>query len=128
MLADAYAAHCALWPAIRSVAEAHLEWAPPVVIEGWALLPEFVTPTLDSRAAAVWLSASRSILSGRIKKDGFLSSSERALQGFLDRSAEFDQRMRRSVPRHLLVEVLPQATVELLAEQCWKVTSSADEA
>jgi 2-phosphoglycerate kinase len=126
LLADANAAHNALWPVIRDVAEAHLEWAWPAVLEGWALLPDFVMPLLGPRVAAVWLCASRSILRARIRKDGFLERSEQSFQGFLERSVAFDQQLRGCVPSNLLVEVRPRAAVEKLAEKCWKLVSDAE--
>jgi 2-phosphoglycerate kinase len=35
--------HDALWPAIAAVTHAHLQWAGPVILEGWQLDPDRVT-------------------------------------------------------------------------------------
>jgi 2-phosphoglycerate kinase len=128
LLADAFASHRALWPAVWSVAKAHAEWAPAAIVEGWALLPEFVLPVLGPGVAAVWICASPSTLRRRIEEDGFLAGNEQASQSYLDRSVAFDQWLRAATPRHLLVEVPPHATIEDWAERCWDVAGSRGEA
>jgi len=63
-LDHALRAHRALWPAIESVIHEHATWAPPCIIEGWALLPELVAGVRG--ATAVWLEVPEPAIVARV--------------------------------------------------------------
>jgi 2-phosphoglycerate kinase len=70
LLDEALRAHRALWPAIEAVIRRHLEWAGPLVIEGWALLPDLVATIQARRLGAVWLEAPEPTMRLRLQAEG----------------------------------------------------------
>jgi hypothetical protein len=51
--------HQALWPAIAAVIHAYLQWAGPVILEGWQLDPERVRAVTHPPLRACWLPGGR---------------------------------------------------------------------
>ena len=97
-LEDAQRAHRALWPALRAVIVAHARWAPPAIVEGWALLPDLVAGLRTESVAAVWLDCTSALLEGQLRVGaGFLAGArqpERAIHGFTARSRGFTRWLR----------------------------------
>ena len=48
LIQDAENQHLAAWPAVESVIRSHADWAGPIVIEGWALMPEAVAGIIEN--------------------------------------------------------------------------------
>jgi 2-phosphoglycerate kinase len=42
LIQDAESQHQAMWPALEAIIKSHTDWAGPIVVEGWALMPEAV--------------------------------------------------------------------------------------
>ena len=81
--------HRALWPAIESVIAAHARWAPPAIVEGWALLPDLVA-SLDE-IAAVWIGVSAQVIETRVRER------ESLLNGATDPDGLVEALVERSV-------------------------------
>ena len=92
--------HHALWPAIVAVIHAHLQWAGPVILEGWQLDPAHggVFPHLQLRAC--WLLADDAVLEARLRADtGFYQGCadvERFIRHYLARSRWVNDGVRRA--------------------------------
>jgi len=61
--------HQALWPAIAAVIHAHLQWAGPVILEGWQLDPERVRAVSHPQLRACWLLVDEAVLAARLQAD-----------------------------------------------------------
>jgi hypothetical protein len=66
---DALRAHHALWPAIEAAIRRHLLWAGPVVIEGWALLPDLVVTMTSPSLRAVWIEVPEATMRLRLEAE-----------------------------------------------------------
>jgi dephospho-CoA kinase len=64
---DSFTSHKALWPAIDAVADRHVTWDCPAIIEGWALLPELVQKNYPN--SGVWISTPSHIIIDRLKAE-----------------------------------------------------------
>jgi hypothetical protein len=80
--------------------------SPPVIAEGFRLLPELVRPYLDAPNRAVWLLPTPDFRQAAFESRGTLwqiaaktSEPRRALQNLLERDRIFTQRLRHEVTR-----------------------------
>ena len=99
---------------------------PPVIAEGFRLLPELVLPLLDVRARAVWLLPTPDFRRAALESRGSLwsiagrtSDPERALANLLERDRMFTDRLRQQTRRLGLraIEVDAGMTEDDLTEQ-----------
>jgi hypothetical protein len=79
---------------------------PPVVVEGFRLLPHLVAPHLDGRSRAVWLLPTPEFRRAAIESRGSLweisgrtSDPEHALRNLLDRDRMFTERLSTETAR-----------------------------
>jgi 2-phosphoglycerate kinase len=116
--------HDALWPAIVAVIHAHLQWAGPVILEGWQLDPDRVTPLTHPQLRACWLLVDDAVLEARLRADTAFyqgaSDVERLIRHYLARSRWANDRVRRAAVRaaSMVIHVGPEETVEALVTQC----------
>ena len=103
-----------------------LQAGPPVIAEGFRLLPELVLPLLDVRTHAVWLLPSPDFRRAALESRGSLWSiagrttdPERALANLLERDRMFTDRLRQQTRRLGLraIEVDAGMTEDDLTEQ-----------
>jgi 2-phosphoglycerate kinase len=116
--------HDALWPAIVAVIHAHLQWAGPVILEGWQLDPDRVTSLTHPQLRACWLLVDDAMLEARLRADTAFyqgaSDVERLIRHYLARSRWANDRVRRAAVRaaSMVIHVGPEETVEALVTQC----------
>jgi 2-phosphoglycerate kinase len=116
--------HDALWPAIAAVIHAHLQWAGPVILEGWQLDPDRVTSLTHPQLRACWLLVDDAVLEARLRADTAFyqgaSDVERLIRHYLARSRWANDRVRRAAVRaaSMVIHVGPEETVEALVTQC----------
>jgi 2-phosphoglycerate kinase len=116
--------HDALWPAIAAVIHAHLQWAGPVILEGWQLDPDRVTSLTHPQLRACWLFVDDAVLEARLRADPAFyqgaSDVERLIQHYLARSRWATDRVRRAAVHaaRMVIHVSPEETVEALVTQC----------
>ncbi len=90
LIADTHVYHKALCPAIRRLIEIHCTWSTPLLLEGWALYPRFVSRLPYENITSLWLIAADGVLETRLKKNmGFLQNAKKpalAAKNYLLRS------------------------------------------
>jgi 2-phosphoglycerate kinase len=116
--------HDALWPAIAALIHAHLQWAGPVILEGWQLDPDRVTSLTHPQLRACWLLVDDAVLEARLRADTAFyqgaSDVERLIQHYLARSRWANDRVRRAAVHaaSMVIHVGPEETVEALVTRC----------
>jgi 2-phosphoglycerate kinase len=116
--------HDALWPAIAALIHAHLQWAGPVILEGWQLDPDRVTSLTHPQLRACWLLVDDAVLEARLRADMTFyqgaSDVERLIQHYLTRSRWANDRVRRAAVHaaSMVIHVGPEETVEALMTRC----------
>jgi 2-phosphoglycerate kinase len=82
--------HQALWPAIAAVIHAHLQWAGPVILEGWQLDPDRVWAVSHPHLRTCWLLVDEAVLEARLQADTAFyqgcTDVERLIRHYLARS------------------------------------------
>ena len=117
---DALRSHRALWPALQAVIEAHASWADPVVIEGWALLPELV----GERVAALWIGVPEHVLQARVRARFSVHEEKRELEAFIRsftaRSVRLQRWLRQETARmgFAYLDLLGSESPEEVARLC----------
>lgn len=114
-----------LWPSIRELVTRHAtDGGEHLIVEGSALWPESVKSLQVQRVAAVWLTASDSLLQRRIADASRLAEAtgdERLLiEKFLERTLRYNQRMLEAIACLGLVSinVERQPSLEALSAHC----------
>lgn len=115
-----------LWPSIRELVTRHAtdHGSERLIVEGSALWPESVASLQVQRVAAVWLTASDSLIQRRIADASRLAEvtgDERLLiEKFLERTLCYNERMLKAIARLGLVsiDVESQASFEALSAHC----------
>jgi 2-phosphoglycerate kinase len=116
--------HQALWPAIAAVIHAHLQWAGPVILEGWQLDPERVRAITHPQLRACWLLVEDTVLEPRLRADtaSYQGSTdvERFIRHYLARSRWVNDRVRRAAAPEadVVLQVGPEDTVDTVATRC----------
>jgi hypothetical protein len=116
--------HDALWRAITAVIHAHLEWAGPVILEGWQLDPDRVTSLTHPQLRACWLSVDDAVLEARLRADTAFyqgaGDAERSIQHYLARSGLAHDRVRRAAVHAAswVIHVGPEETGDALVTRC----------
>lgn len=126
LLADVLQHYRKLWPSIREVVTRHAtdHGSKRLIIEGSALWPESVASLQIERVAAVWLTASDSLLQRRIADASQLAGvtgDERLLiEKFLERTLRYNERMLAAIARLGLasIDVESQLSLEALSAHC----------
>jgi 2-phosphoglycerate kinase len=118
--------HETLWPAMASVIQAHLQWAGPIIMEGWQLDPVRVASLHAPQVRACWLLADEALLEARLRADeAFYQAAfdvERFIRHYLARSRWVNERLRRATAHasSVVIRVGLHDTVESLVNQCLK--------
>jgi 2-phosphoglycerate kinase len=116
--------HQALWPAIAAVIHAHLQWAGPVVLEGWQLDPECVRAVSHPQLRACWLLVDEAVLEAWLRTDTAFyqgcTDVEHLIRHYLARSRWVNDRVRQAVGHDagVVLEVGPGETVDALVTCC----------
>lgn len=104
LTADARTQHEATWPAVERVIRCHATWGAPIVIEGWALIPEKVAALALDNVSSAWLTIDKDVLTARERAhvDFTRGSSdpERMFQNFLGRSLWYNDLIRSEAAAH----------------------------
>jgi 2-phosphoglycerate kinase len=114
----------ALWPAIGAVSHAHLQWAGPVILEGWQLEPERLRSVTHPHLRACWLLVDDAVLEARLRADTAFSQGctdvERFIRHYLARGRWANDRMRQAAAYGVgvVLEVAPGETVDALVRRC----------
>ena len=124
LIQDAENQHLAAWPAVESVIRSHADWAGPIVIEGWALMPEAVAGLNLRGVASLWMVADDSLLEQRIRANEDFwrgaSDEELMIRRYLERSMWHNNRTRaRAEQLGLKVVYLePETSSDELCDLC----------
>ena len=116
--------HQALWPAIAAVIHAHLQWAGPVILEGWQLDPERVRGVTHPQLRACWLLVDDTVLEARQRADTAFyqgcTDVEQFIRHYIARSSWVNDRLRRAAAHEadLVLQVGPEDTVDTVATRC----------
>jgi 2-phosphoglycerate kinase len=124
LIADAKVQHEATWPAVEKVIRSHAaDWGSPIVIDGWAMRPDWVAKLALDNVVSYWLHVKPEVLEQREKQNmdffGQSADPERMLRNFLGRSYWFNEFVKEQAGS-LGLPVLEQdgtVTVEELCEQ-----------
>jgi 2-phosphoglycerate kinase len=122
LIAEADQYHIALWPALSQVINNHLDWAGPIVIEGWALRPEQVAKY--EGLTSCWLFASPELLETRLrnKVDFYRGASDEAkmIHHFLARSIHYNETIRAAMMRLKLslIEISSGESAAAICARC----------
>ena len=68
---DIIKCHKSLWPGIRRVIQAHLQWAGPIVLEGYALYPSLISKLDMNEVVALWILCDSEVYASRYDKCDF---------------------------------------------------------
>ncbi|MCP4713321.1 MAG: cytidylate kinase-like family protein [Planctomycetes bacterium] len=129
MVADVEYRNDGLWPAMKKVIVKHAEWAPPVVLEGWHLMPEKVAQLGLPGILSLWLVADDEVLRQRVMEQSAsfeqTSMAEELVRKFIDRSIALNESIREASEASGLavVKVGQLETVEEVVGKCWEVVS-----
>ena len=116
--------HQALWPAITAVTHAHLQWAGPVILEGWQLDPARVASCTHPQIRACWLLVDDAVLEARLRADTAFyqgcADVERLIRHYVARSQWVNDRVRRLATHEACVVLCVGAddTVDSVATRC----------
>ena len=124
LIQDAEGQHQATWPAVEAVVRSHADWAGPIVIEGWTLMPEAVASLNLRGVASLWMVTDEGLLEQRIRSNQDFwrgaSDEELMIQRFLERSVWHNNRTTARAEQLGLkvVYVEPDATPDELCDLC----------
>jgi 2-phosphoglycerate kinase len=116
--------HDALWPAIVAVIDAHLQWAGPVILEGWQLDPARVASMTHPQLRTCWLLVDEDVLEARLWADTAFyqgcADAERFVRHYLARSRWVNDRVRQAAVQGagVVLEVGPGETVDAIVTRC----------
>ncbi|MFA6132982.1 MAG: hypothetical protein WC869_03070 [Phycisphaerae bacterium] len=120
----------ATWPAAAAVIHAHATWRCPAVIEGWALLPEYLAELKPGAIAPVYLASDEQTFRRRLEEDEDFrraaSSHPKLIERFCQRSAWYnrmviDSARRLGLP---LVESLSTNSLDEVTGACLRAIQS----
>lgn len=119
--------HVALWPALRAVFNNHITWGTPVILEGWALRPDYVTE-LQGDVAGLFLVADNDLLEKRIYSSPFSEGArdrDGMLRGYLERSIWYSSDIQTQISRlgTPVIHVTEDMNPEELAHSCLGILS-----
>ena len=103
LMADAERQHRALWPAVAAVIRHHLAFGPPIVIDGYHLLPERIPEVATPDLLAVFLDVEPDVLEERERSLSYYDGSddpEAMIANFLGRSNGWNRRIADAARSH----------------------------
>lgn len=124
LISEADRHHRAAWPAVAAVIKSHARWAGPLIIEGWALMPEAVAGLDLPGVASLWLVAEGGVLEDRVRREESFwrgaYDEELMVRRYLARSAWHNQRIRHDATRLglTLIPVEASSTPDDLCNLC----------
>jgi 2-phosphoglycerate kinase len=110
--------HVAMWPGVAAVIQAHAIWDCPIIIEGWVLLPEWISQLEYANAKALWLVADDEVLKARLVADtdfyGNSSNPELMIRHFHERSLHYNADLKRDLDRlHMpFIKISPKLCID----------------
>jgi 2-phosphoglycerate kinase len=116
--------HEIVWPALEMIIRTHATWGDPLVLEGYALWPEWVMTAGFTSTGAVWLTCDDELLEARIRSQVSFyqgaSDEEALIANFLRRSSRYNQLMVESAMQcdARVIRVQFRYSVEDVANQC----------
>ena len=126
MAMDAQYRNEAAWPAFQRVIEYHLEEESPVVIGGWALLPDRVAQLDHPQVRSFWLVADEEFFQNRIQREQSffdLSPMEGVFaRKFAARSVQINNDLRRAVDKLGLpmLEITSETDFNAIVERIYR--------
>jgi 2-phosphoglycerate kinase len=116
--------HQALWPAIAAVIDAHLQWAGPVILEGWQLDPARVASFTHPQLRACWLLVDEAVLEARLRADTSFHQGgtdvEWLIRHYMARSQWVNDRVRRASTNEacVVIRVGADDTIDAVVTRC----------
>ncbi len=107
LIEDIEKQHAALWPALRTLFQNHVSWGRPIIIEGWALRPNYVSE-LSGDISGVFLMADVALIEKRICSCDFsagASDPKGTIDHYLKRSIIYNTELQNQVSQLGLPEV-----------------------
>ena len=129
MVADAEYRNEGLWPALKKVIVKHAEWAAPVVLEGWHLVPKKVAQLELPGILSLWLVGEEAVFRERVQEQAGsfeqTSMAEELVRKFIERSMALNDGIREAAESLGLpvVKVGQGETVGEVFEDCWETLS-----
>jgi len=125
LIRDINAYHASLWPALRILFHNHMTWGTPVILEGWALRPQYVTE-LRGDVAGLYLLADNNLLESRIFSSSFGEGAhdrKRMLRNYLKRSIRFNSELKLDISQLGLsaITVTEEMKPEEIAHYCLRI-------
>jgi 2-phosphoglycerate kinase len=124
LVADAQIRNQAVWPAVKKIIMNHGRYTTPIIVEGWALMPEKVAQLEMGQVASLWLVASPQVFEQRVRQESefFRSTAmeEVFIRKFIDRSTICNDNLRKAAGalNLPLVEVAPQSGADEIVDFC----------
>ena len=131
MVADAEYRNEGLWPAVKRVIVKHAEWAPPVVIEGWHLVPKKVAQLGMGGILSLWLVGDDEVFRERVLEQSVsfeqTSMGEELVRKFIERSIALNKGILEGAESFGLpvVKIAQGDTIEKVVEDCWRIAASS---
>ena len=127
LIQDLNVGHERLWPALRTIIQNHESWGPPLVIEGYALRPDYVH-TLAGDVSGVFLLAGEALIEKRVRASDFsqgASDVELMIERYCARSFWYNAMLREQVSRLGLkaLEVSDGMRPEEIVDACLRLLS-----
>jgi 2-phosphoglycerate kinase len=116
--------HQALWPSIAAVIDAHLQWAGPVILEGWQLDPARVASFAHPQLHACWLLVDEDVLEARLRTDTAFyqgcADVERLIRHYMARSRWVNDQVRRAARNEacVVIRVGADDTADTVVTRC----------
>jgi len=117
--------HQALWPALQTLFQNHSSWGTPIIIEGWALRPDYVSE-LGGDIAGLFLLAEDALIENRVRSSRFSENAnhrEAMLQRYLERSVWYNSVIKGQISRLGLraIQVSEDMQPNKIYDQCMRV-------
>ncbi len=125
LISDINQHHKALWPALQILISNHLSWSTPVVIEGWALRPEYIA-RVSGNIAGIFLLSDDHLIEQRVRFCGFgagASDKEKMIRQYLERSFWYRAQLKKEVANHGLqaLSITPDMHPDDIADECMRI-------
>lgn len=130
LISDINRQHESLWPAVRTIFENHAHWGSPVVIEGWALRPSYVTQ-LSGNISGLFILADEELIASRTCSSDFstgASDEEKMIQRYIERSLWYNSFLREQVGRLSLksISVSLEMQPDQIADRCIRLLGETE--
>jgi hypothetical protein len=101
LIQDLNEGHERMWPALGTIIQNHEAWGYPLVIEGWALRPDYVH-TLAGDISGVFLLAGEALIESRVRSSDFSQGASNValmIERYCERSFWYNAMLREQVTR-----------------------------